>query len=43
MRQLTITQSITSRGSLNLDRYLQEIGKEDMIPIEKEIEGIHLS
>lgn len=38
MRQLTITQSITNRGSLSLDRYLQEIGKEEMIPIEKEIE-----
>jgi RNA polymerase primary sigma factor len=38
MRQLTITQSITNRGSLSLDRYLQEIGKEEMITIEKEIE-----
>lgn len=38
MRQLTITQSITNRGSLSLDRYLQEIGREEMIPIEKEIE-----
>lgn len=38
MRQLTITQSITNRGSLSLDRYLQEIGKEEMISIEKEIE-----
>jgi RNA polymerase primary sigma factor len=38
MRQLTITQSITNRGSLSLDRYLQEIGKEGMISAEKEIE-----
>lgn len=38
MRQLTITQSITNRGSLSLDRYLQEIGKVEMISIEKEIE-----
>lgn len=38
MRQLTITQSITNRGSLSLDRYLQEIGKEEMITIEREIE-----
>lgn len=38
MRQLTITQSITNRGSLSLDRYLHEIGKEEMITIEKEIE-----
>ena len=37
MRQLTITQSITNRGSLSLDRYLQEIGKLDMITIETEI------
>lgn len=38
MRQLTITPSITNRGSLSLDRYLQEIGKEEMISIEREIE-----
>jgi RNA polymerase primary sigma factor len=38
MRQLTITQSITNRGSLSLDRYLLEIGKEEMISVEKEIE-----
>ncbi|HTM93013.1 MAG TPA: RNA polymerase sigma factor RpoD/SigA [Flavisolibacter sp.] len=38
MRQLTITQSITNRGSLSLDRYLQEIGKEEMISIQREIE-----
>jgi RNA polymerase primary sigma factor len=38
MRQLTITQSITNRGSLSLDRYLQEIGKVEMISVEKEIE-----
>lgn len=38
MRQLTITQSITNRGSLSLDRYLQEIGKEEMISIDREIE-----
>lgn len=38
MRQLTITQSITNRGSLSLERYLHEIGKEEMISVEKEIE-----
>jgi RNA polymerase primary sigma factor len=38
MRQLTITQSITNRGTLSLDRYLQEIGKEEMISVEREIE-----
>jgi RNA polymerase primary sigma factor len=37
MRQLIITQSITNRGTLSLDRYLQEIGKEEMITIEEEI------
>jgi len=38
MRQLTITQSITNRGSLSLDRYLHEIGKEEMITIEREVQ-----
>lgn len=38
MRQLTITQSITNRSSLSLERYLHEIGKEAMISVEKEIE-----
>jgi len=37
MRQLTITQSITNRTSASLDRYLQEIGKLEMISIEQEI------
>jgi RNA polymerase primary sigma factor len=37
MRQLTITQSITKRDTLSLDRYLQEIGKVDMITIEQEV------
>ena len=38
MRQLTITQSITNRGSVSLDRYLQEIAKEEMVSVEREIE-----
>jgi RNA polymerase primary sigma factor len=38
MRQLTITQSITNRGTLSLDRYLQEIAKVDLISIEQEIQ-----
>jgi RNA polymerase primary sigma factor len=38
MRQLTITQSITSHGSLSLARYLQEIGKEKAISMQREIE-----
>lgn len=37
MRQLKITQSITNRTSLSLDRYLQEIGKVEMISVEQEI------
>lgn len=37
MRQLTITQSITNRNSVSLDRYLLEIGKVEMISVEKEI------
>jgi RNA polymerase primary sigma factor len=37
MRQLTITQSITSRGSLSLERYLQEISKLPMLTIEQEV------
>ncbi len=38
MRQLKITQSITNRESASLDKYLQEIGREEMISIEEEVE-----
>ena len=38
MRQLKITKSITNRESEALDKYLQEIGKEEMISIEEEVE-----
>ena len=38
MRQLKITQSITNRQSESLEKYLQEIGKEEMISIEEEVE-----
>ena len=38
MRQLKITKSITNRESASLDKYLQEIGKEDLITIEEEVE-----
>ena len=38
MRQLKITKSITNRESASLDKYLQEIGHEEMISIEEEIE-----
>jgi len=38
MRQLKITRSITNRDSEALDKYLQEIGKEEMISVEEEVE-----
>jgi len=38
MRQLKITKSITNRESEALEKYLQEIGKEDMISVEEEVE-----
>ena len=38
MRQLKITKSITNRESASLDKYLQEIGKEDLINVEEEVE-----
>ena len=38
MRQLKITKSITNRESESLERYLQEIGKEDLLSAEEEVE-----
>ncbi len=38
MRQLKITKSITNRESASLDKYLQEIGKEEFITVEEEVE-----
>ena len=38
MRQLKITKSITNRDSASLDKYLQEIGKEELITAEDEVE-----
>ncbi len=38
MRQLKITKSITNRESQSLDKYLQEISKEDLISVEEEVE-----
>ena len=38
MRQLKITKSITNRESSSLDKYLQEIGKEELITVEEEVE-----
>jgi RNA polymerase primary sigma factor len=37
MRQLKITKSITNRESQSLDKYLQEIGKEELINAEEEV------
>ena len=38
MRQLKITKSITNRESASLDKYLQEIGREELITAEKEVQ-----
>lgn len=38
MRQLKITKSITNRETASLDKYLQDIGKEQMITAEQEVE-----
>lgn len=38
MRQLKITKSITSRDSQALDKYLSEIGREDLLTLDEEIE-----
>ncbi len=38
MRQLKITKSITIRESASVDKYLQEIGKEELITVEEEVE-----
>ena len=37
MRQLKITKSITNRESQSLDKYLQDIGKEELITAETEV------
>jgi RNA polymerase primary sigma factor len=38
MRQLKITKSITNRDSSSLEKYLQDVGKEEMITAEEEVE-----
>jgi len=38
MRQLKITKSITNRESASLDKYLQEIGREELITAEEEVQ-----
>ena len=37
MRQLKITKSITNRETASLDKYLQDIGKEEMINADEEV------
>ena len=37
MRQLKITKSITNRESASFDKYLQEIGKEELITADMEV------
>jgi len=38
MRQLKISRSITNRESASLDKYLQEIGRQELISVEEEVE-----
>lgn len=38
MRQLKISKSITNRESASLDKYLQEIGREELVSPEEEVE-----
>ena len=38
MRQLKITKSIPNRESASLDKYLQEIGRKDLITVDEEVE-----
>lgn len=38
MRQLKITKSITNRETASLDKYLQEIGREELISVDEEVE-----
>lgn len=38
MRQLKITKSITNRESESLEKYLQEIGREELLSVEEEVE-----
>jgi len=37
MRQLVITKQLTNRETASMDKYLQEIGKVDMISVEEEV------
>ncbi len=37
MRQLKITKSITNRNTASLDKYLQDISKEELITVDEEV------
>ena len=37
MRQLKITKSITNRETASLDKYLQDIGKMDLVSADEEV------
>jgi len=41
MRQLKITKQVTNRETASLDKYLQEIGKVDLISADEEVELAH--
>ncbi|MBS3775968.1 MAG: sigma-70 family RNA polymerase sigma factor [Bacteroidales bacterium] len=38
MRQLKITKSITNRESASVDKYLQEIGREELLTVDEEVQ-----
>ena len=38
MRQLKISKSITNRESASLEKYLQEIGHQDLLTADEEVE-----
>ena len=38
MRQLKISKTITNRESASLDKYLQEIGREELVSVDEEVE-----
>ena len=38
MRQLKITKQVTNRETASLDKYLQEIGRVDLVTAEEEVE-----
>lgn len=38
MRQLKINKSITNRDNVSLDKYLQDIGREELVSVDEEVE-----